>query len=159
MTNQITPCLWFDFQAEEAVNFYTSIFRNSRIENISRYQDEGFEIHKQEKGKVLAISFQINGQPFTALNGGPVFSFSPAISFQIFCETQDEIDDYWTKLTEGGMENNCGWLTDKYGVSWQIIPTILPQLMSDPNKAGNVMKAFLQMKKFDIETLKNASIE
>ena len=153
MKDQITPCLWFDNQAEEAVNFYTSIFNNSTIENVSLYQKEGYEIHGQAEGTVLAISFRINGQPFNALNGGPVFKFSEAISFQIFCETQEEIDEYWGRLAEGGHESNCGWLKDKYGISWQIIPTILPKLMSDPNKSGNVMKAFLQMKKFDIEKL------
>ena len=153
MNGQITPCLWFDNQAEEAVNFYTSIFRNSRIENISRYQNEGFEIHGQEEGTVLAIGFKINNQSFNALNGGPIFKFSEAISFQIFCETQEEIDEYWNKLSDGGQESNCGWLKDKFGVSWQIIPAVLPRLMSDPTKSGNVMKAFLQMKKFDIEKL------
>jgi predicted 3-demethylubiquinone-9 3-methyltransferase (glyoxalase superfamily) len=123
---------------------------------MSRYGEEGFEIHGQEKGRVLTIGFRINGQPFTALNGGPVFEFSAAISFQVFCETQDEIDEYWSKLTAGGQENNCGWLTDKYGISWQIIPTILPSLMADPARSGRVMTAFLKMKKFDIETLLKA---
>lgn len=157
MTNQkITPCLWFENQAEEASNFYTSIFKNSKIESISRYGKEGFEMHGQKEGTVLTIGFQINGHPFTALNGGPVFKFNESISFQVFCETQEEIDYYWNKLTEGGEESQCGWLKDKFGVSWQIIPTILPKLMSDPSKAGRITNAFLQMKKFDIEKLMQA---
>jgi predicted 3-demethylubiquinone-9 3-methyltransferase (glyoxalase superfamily) len=156
MFHQIIPCLWFDNQAEEAANFYTSIFKNSKIENISRYGKEGFEFHGQKEGTAMTVGFQINGQSFTALNGGPIFKFNEAISFQVFCETQEEIDDYWTRLTEGGQEGQCGWLKDKFGVSWQIIPTILPQLMTDPARAGRVTKAFLQMRKFDIEKLKMA---
>lgn len=156
MTNQIAPCLWFDNQAEEAANFYTSIFENSKIENISRYGKEGFEIHGQKEGTVLTVAFQINGQSFTALNGGPVFKFNEAISFQVFCETQEEIDYYWNNFTEGGEEGQCGWLKDRFGVSWQIVPSILPELLSDPARAGKVMNAFLQMKKFDIEKLKHA---
>ncbi len=157
MVNQIMPCLWFDNQAEEAAIFYTSIFRNSKIESISRYGKEGFDKHGKQEGTVLTAVFQLNGQSFTALNGGPLFNFSPAISFQVFCDTQEEIDHYWDHLVaDGGEENNCGWLRDKYGISWQIIPTILPTLMSDPAKSENVMKAFLQMKKFDIEKLSNA---
>jgi predicted 3-demethylubiquinone-9 3-methyltransferase (glyoxalase superfamily) len=157
MTDQkIIPCLWFDSQAEEAANFYVSIFKNSKIESISRYGKEGFEIHGQKEGTVLTVAFQINGQPFTALNGGPVFKFTEAVSFQVFCETQVEIDDYWNKLTQGGQEVQCGWLKDKFGLSWQIIPTILPKLLSDPSRAGRVMKAYLKMKKFDIEKLMQA---
>jgi predicted 3-demethylubiquinone-9 3-methyltransferase (glyoxalase superfamily) len=156
MENQITPCLWFDNQAEDAAKFYTSIFKNSKIDSISHYGKEGFEIHGQKEGTVLTVVFQINGQSFTALNGGPVFKFNEAISLQVFCETQDEIDNYWSKLTEGGEESQCGWLKDKYGLSWQIVPTILPKLMIDPTKAERVTKAFMQMKKFDIEKLKKA---
>ena len=156
MTNQITPCLWFDNQAEDAAIFYTSIFKNSKIENISRYGKEGYEVHGQKEGTALTVAFQINGQSFTALNGGPVFRINEAISFQIFCKTQEEIDEYWVKLTEGGEEGRCGWLKDKFGVSWQIIPTILPELMVDPEKAGRVMQAFLKISKFDIEKLKQA---
>ncbi len=156
MTNQITTFLWFDYQAEEAVNFYLSIFQNSKIESISHYGKEGFEIHGQKEGTVLTIGFQINGQSFTALNGGPFFKFNEAISFQIFCDTQEEIDYYWSKLTDGGEESQCGWLKDKYGISWQIVPTILKKLLSDPDKADKVTKAFLQMKKFDIERLMQA---
>jgi predicted 3-demethylubiquinone-9 3-methyltransferase (glyoxalase superfamily) len=156
MTNQITPCLWFDNQAEEAANFYTSVFKNSKIDNINRYGKEGFEIHGQKEGTVLTVSFHINGQPFLALNGGPIFKFNEAVSFQVFCENQDEIDHYWYKLTHGGEEGQCGWLKDKFGVSWQIIPSILSQLMSDPSKSERVTKVFMQMKKFDIEKLKQA---
>jgi len=156
MTNQITPCLWFENQAEEAANFYTTVFKNSKIENISYYGKEGFEIHGQKEGSLLALNFRINGQLFTALNGGPLFKFSESVSFQVFCETQEEIDYYWNKLTEGGQESQCGWLKDKYGLSWQIVPAILPELMSDPEKAGRVTNAFLQMKKFDIEKLMQA---
>ncbi|MDO9184890.1 MAG: VOC family protein [Bacteroidia bacterium] len=157
MTDQkITPCLWFDNQAEDAANFYVSIFKNSKIESVSRYGKEGFEIHGQKEGTVLTVAFQINGQPFTALNGGPVFKFTEAVSFQVFCETQVEIDDYWNKLTQGGQEVQCGWLKDKFGLSWQIIPTILSKLLSDPSRAGRVMKAYLKMKKFDIEKLMQA---
>ena len=156
IVNQITPCLWFDNQAEEAAIFYTSVFDNSKIENISRYGKEGFEIHGQKEGTALTVAFEINGQTFTALNGGPVFKFTEAISFQVFCQTQEEIDYYWSNLTEGGEEGQCGWLKDKFGVSWQIVLSILPELMSNPATAGNVMNAFLQMKKFDIEKLRQA---
>jgi predicted 3-demethylubiquinone-9 3-methyltransferase (glyoxalase superfamily) len=156
MTNQITPCLWFDSQAEEAAIFYTSIFKNSKITDISRYGKEDFEIHVQKEGTVLTVGFQINGQSFTALNGGPLFKFNEALSFQVFCDTQEEIDQYWSKLTEGGEEGQCGWLKDRFGLSWQIVPSMLPKLMSDPSRADRVMKAFLKMKKFDIETLMQA---
>jgi predicted 3-demethylubiquinone-9 3-methyltransferase (glyoxalase superfamily) len=156
MENKITPCLWFDSQAEEAAIFYTSVFKNSKIEKINRYGKEGFEIHGQKEGTVLTIAFQINGQSFTALNGGPVFKFNESVSFQVFCRNQEEIDYYWSKLTEGGEEGQCGWLKDKFGLSWQIIPEILPQLLSDPLRAGRVTMAFLQMKKFDIEKLRLA---
>jgi predicted 3-demethylubiquinone-9 3-methyltransferase (glyoxalase superfamily) len=156
MTNQITPCLWFDNQAEEAANFYTSIFKNSKIESISRYGKEGFEIHGQKEGTVLTVGFQINGQSFTALNGKPVFKFNEAISFQVFCKTQEEIDDYWRKLTDGGEEGQCGWLKDKFGVSWQIVPAVLPALMRNPARADRVTKALLQMQKMDIEKLQHA---
>lgn len=156
MTNQIAPCLWFDNQAEEAAKFYTSIFKNSKIENISRYGKEGFEFHGQAEGRVLTVAFQLNGQAFTALNGGPIFKFNEAISLQVYCDTQEEIDHYWNKLTDGGEEGQCGWLKDKYGVSWQIVPSILPKLMSDPAKAEKVMQAFLHMTKFDIQALELA---
>lgn len=153
MIRQIAPCLWFDNQAEEAAGFYTSIFSDSKIETVSRYGKEGFEFHGQPEGMAITVSFQINGQSFTALNGGPMFKFNEAVSFQVFCETQEEIDNYWNKLSEGGQEGQCGWLKDKFGLSWQIIPAILPKLMSDPLRAGRVTQAFLQMKKLDIERL------
>jgi len=156
MTNQIAPCLWFDNQAEEAANYYTSIFNDSKIERISYYGKEGFDIHGQKEGTVLTVAFQIKGQPFTALNGGPLFKFNESISFQVFCDTQEEIDDYWQKLTEEGEESQCGWIKDKFGVSWQIIPSILPKLLCDPTKSERVMKALFQMKKFDIEKLEQA---
>jgi predicted 3-demethylubiquinone-9 3-methyltransferase (glyoxalase superfamily) len=156
MTNQITPCLWFENQAEEAAFFYTSVFKNSKIENISHYGKEGFEIHGQKEGTVLTVDFHINGQHFTALNGGPFFKFNESVSFQVFCETQEEIDFYWNRLTEGGQENQCGWLKDKFGLSWQIVPAILPELLRNPEKSERVTKAFMQMKKFDIEKLKQA---
>ena len=157
MINPITPCLWFDNQAEEAALFYTSIFKDSKIDGISRYGKEGFEYHGQKEGTALTVSFQINGQPFTALNGGPVFTFNEAISFQVLCDTQEEIDDYWEKLTYGGKEIECGWLKDKYGVCWQIVPTILPQLLLDPLRAERVTKAYMQMVKFDIRLLEEAA--
>lgn len=156
MTKQITPCLWFDNQAEEAANFYTSIFKNGKITAVSRYGKEGFEFHKQPEGTAMTVVFEINGQPFTAMNGGPVFKFTEAISFQVFCDSQEEIDHYWNHLTEGGKEVQCGWLKDKYGVSWQVIPSILPTLMTDPARAGRVTNAFMQMKKFDISKLLEA---
>jgi len=156
MTNQITPCLWFDYQALEAANFYTSIFKNSSIESISRYTKEGKDIHGMEEGTVLTVVFQINGQQFTALNGGPIFKFSEAISLQVFCDSQEEIDFYWNSLTEGGEESQCGWCKDKFGLSWQIVPSILPKLMTYSARAGRVTQAFMQMKKFDIETLLKA---
>jgi predicted 3-demethylubiquinone-9 3-methyltransferase (glyoxalase superfamily) len=156
MKHQIIPCLWFDNQAEEAANFYTSVFRNSEIEDITRYGKEGKEIHGQKEGTVLTVAFRINGQPFTALNGGPVFQFNEAISFQVLCKNQEEIDYYWEKLSEGGQEGQCGWLKDKFGVSWQIVPDILGDLMRDPSKSERVTRAFMQMRKFNIEQLINA---
>jgi predicted 3-demethylubiquinone-9 3-methyltransferase (glyoxalase superfamily) len=156
MKNLITLCLWFDNQAEEAARFYTTLFKNSKIESISRYGKEGFEIHGQKEGTVMTVNFNINGQSVMALNGGPVFKFNEAMSLQIFCDTQKEIDFYWDKLTEGGEEGQCGWLKDKFGISWQVIPSILSELMSNPAKSGRVTEAFLKMKKFDIEKLKNA---
>jgi predicted 3-demethylubiquinone-9 3-methyltransferase (glyoxalase superfamily) len=151
---KITPFLWFDDQAEEAVNFYTSIFKNSRIGSISRYGEEG----PGGKGKVMTATFQLGGQEFMALNGGPVFTFSPAISFFVNCETQEEVDELWEKLSEEGEKGQCGWLKDKFGVSWQIVPTILGELLNDPDaeKASRVTKAMLQMNKLDIKILKQA---
>ena len=156
MKNQITPCLWFDNQAEEAAIFYTSVFKNSKIDSITRYGNEGHEIHGQKEGTVLTVLFHLNGQPFTALNGGPVFEFNEAISLQALCENQEEIDYFWEELTEGGEEGQCGWLKDKYGVSWQIVPSVLAKLLNDPAKSERVTRAFLQMKKFDMDQLLQA---
>jgi predicted 3-demethylubiquinone-9 3-methyltransferase (glyoxalase superfamily) len=154
-TQKITPFLWFDNHAEEAAQLYTSIFKNSKILNVSRYGDAG----PGPKGSVMVVSFQLEGQQFTALNGGPLFKFSEAFSFVVNCENQQEIDHYWTKLTaNGGTESQCGWLKDKFGFSWQIVPTALGKLMSgDPQKANRVMQALLQMKKLDIATLEEAA--
>jgi predicted 3-demethylubiquinone-9 3-methyltransferase (glyoxalase superfamily) len=157
ITQKITPCLWFDGEAEDAAKLYTSIFKNSKITNVSRYGKEGFEIHHRPAGTVMTVAFQLEGQEFTALNGGPLFKFSEAISFQVMCENQEEIDYYWSKLTaDGGEEGPCGWLKDKFWLSWQIVPSILPQLMSDPERAQRVMHTFMQMKKLDIKKLLEA---
>lgn len=155
---KITPCLWFDTQAEEAANFYVSIFKNSKIGRISRYGKEGHEIHGKAAGSVMAMEFEIEGQTFVALNGGPHFKFNEAVSFQVHCETQEEVDFFWSRLTAGGSDGPCGWLKDKYGVSWQVVPTVLPQMLMDrdPAKSQRVTKAFLQMKKFDLEELRRA---
>jgi predicted 3-demethylubiquinone-9 3-methyltransferase (glyoxalase superfamily) len=157
---KISPCLWFDHQAEEAASFYTSIFRNSKIGRVSRYGEAGREIHRKPPGSVMTVAFELDGQAFTALNGGPIFKFNEAISLQVNCETQEEIDYYWEKLGAGGDEKaqQCGWLKDKYGVSWQIVPTVLPEMASDPDpsKSGRVMEAMLKMKKINIDELKRA---
>ena len=152
---KITPFLWFDNQAEEAMNFYTSIFKNAKAGNISRYGEAG----PGPAGSVLAASFELEGLQFTALNGGPLFKFTEAISFHVACESQGEVDYYWSKLSDGGQIQQCGWLKDKYGVSWQIIPTALPKLLGDPDreKANRVMQAMLQMKKIDIAKLEEAA--
>jgi len=156
---QFTTCLWFDHQAEEAANFYVSIFKNSKIGNVSRYGDEGAKAAGRPKGSAMVVTFTLNGQEFMGLNGGPMFKFSEAISFVVSCETQKELDRYWAKLTAGGAEVQCGWLKDKYGLSWQIVPTVLSKLMSgkDPKKSERVMKAMLQMKKLDINSLQQAA--
>ena len=157
MTKDITICLWFDHQAEEAAGFYTTVFKDSKITGASRYGKEGFEIHGQKEGTVMTISFNIKGRSFTALNGGPLFKFNESVSFQVFCKDQEEIDYYWDQLTAGGgEESQCGWLKDKFGVSWQIIPDNLQELLSDPSKKGKVTTAFMQMKKLDISKLLNA---
>jgi predicted 3-demethylubiquinone-9 3-methyltransferase (glyoxalase superfamily) len=157
---KISPCLWFDDQGEEAAKFYTSIFKDSKIGDVTRYGKEGYEIHGREEGTVMTVEFEIEGQKFLALNGGPIFKFNEAISFQVYCETQEEVDYYWEKLSEGGDEKaqQCGWLKDKYGVSWQIVPTILMKMLKDKDseKSQRVMKAMLQMHKLDISTLKKA---
>jgi predicted 3-demethylubiquinone-9 3-methyltransferase (glyoxalase superfamily) len=159
VTQKIMPCLWFDTEAEEAAKLYTSIFKDSKISSVSRYGKEGFEIHGRPEGTVMTVDFQIEGQRFVALNGGPHFKFSEAISFQIHCGSQEEVDYYWSKLTAGGgSEGPCGWLKDKFGLSWQVVPTALTEMMMDKDakKVQRVTKAFLQMKKFDIEKLRHA---
>jgi predicted 3-demethylubiquinone-9 3-methyltransferase (glyoxalase superfamily) len=158
-TQKIAPCLWFDDQAEEAAKFYTSVFRNSKITNISRYTEAGREIHGRPPGSVMVVAFELDGQSFTALNGGPIFKFSEAISLQVSCEDQKEVDYYWEKLSAGGSEQPCGWVKDKYGLSWQIVPRVLPEIFSGPDtkKAARAMDAMLKMKKLDIAKLKRAA--
>ncbi len=155
---KIAPCLWFDTQAEEAAKFYTAVFPNSRINKISRYGKAGCDVHGKEPGSVLTVEFEIEGQTFTALNGGPLFKFNEAVSFQVFCDTQNEIDYFWSKLTAGGRESRCGWLKDKYGLSWQVVPSILPALLTgaDGAKSERVMAALMTMTKFDLAALKRA---
>ena len=154
LMQKIATCLWFDGKAEEAVNFYTSVFKDSKVGNVARYGDAG----PGPKGSVMTATFEIEGREFMALNGGPMFKFTPAISFVVNCKTQDEVDDYWNKLLEGGAPQQCGWLTDKFGVSWQIVPTALGEMMldKDPAKAKRVMEAMLKMVKLDIKALKQA---
>jgi predicted 3-demethylubiquinone-9 3-methyltransferase (glyoxalase superfamily) len=156
---KITPCLWFDDQAEEAARFYASIFEDSKITAISRYGEAGKEVHGKPPGSVLSVAFQLAGQPFTTLNGGPIFRFNEAISLQVSCATQAEVDYFWARLTEGGAESQCGWLKDRYGLSWQIVPAALPQIMSDPDPARSqrAMQAMFQMKKLDIAALERAA--
>ena len=157
---KITSCLWFDTKAEEAAAFYVSIFKQSKIMQVTRYDQASAEVSGRPEGSVLTVEFEIEGQPFTALNGGPLFKFTEAVSFVVNCETQAEVDHYWEKLSEGGDERaqQCGWLKDKYGVSWQIVPTILATLLTDADKAkaGRVMATMLRMKKLEIEPLRNA---
>jgi predicted 3-demethylubiquinone-9 3-methyltransferase (glyoxalase superfamily) len=155
---KITPFFWFDDKAEEAASFYISIFKNSKIVNITRYGDAGAAVTGRPKGTVMTVAFQLEGQEFVALNGGPQFKFTEAISLVVNCQTQEEVDEYWKKLSDGGQEVQCGWLKDKYGLSWQIVPTILGEMLSDrdPKKAERVMKAMLQMKKIEIKGLKQA---
>jgi predicted 3-demethylubiquinone-9 3-methyltransferase (glyoxalase superfamily) len=158
--NTFTPCLWFDGKAEEAANFYTSIFKNSAIIGITHYGKAGAEASGQAEGTVMTVSFQLDGQDFLALNGGPDFTFSPAISLIVNCETQEEIDLLWARLSEGGGEpGQCGWLTDRYGVSWQIVPRMLSEVMLDHEdaKSERIMKALLQMTKLDLGTLRQAA--
>ena len=158
---RITPCLWFDDQAEEAAKFYTGIFKNSKIVAVSRYGKAGQEVHGRPPGTVMTVAFELEGQTFTALNGGPIFKFNEAISFQVNCDTQAEVDSYWEKLSAGGdvKAQQCGWLKDRYGASWQIVPRVLVEMVMDPDpaKSGRAMEAMLQMKKLDIAELKRAS--
>jgi predicted 3-demethylubiquinone-9 3-methyltransferase (glyoxalase superfamily) len=160
--HRIAPCLWFDDQAEEAARFYTSVFKRSRLGRISRYGEAGHEFHGKAPGTVMTVEFELDGHPFTALNGGPAFQFTEAMSLQVNCETQAEVDHYWERLSADGdrAAQQCGWLKDRYGVSWQIVPTVLAELMSDPDhaKAERVMQAMLQMKKLDVEELVRAAL-
>jgi predicted 3-demethylubiquinone-9 3-methyltransferase (glyoxalase superfamily) len=155
---KITPCLWFDTEAEDAARFYCSVFKDSHLGKINRYVNEGQEIHGKEADSVMAVEFELAGQKFVALNGGPQFKFTEAVSFQVHCDDQHEVDYFWEKLTYGGKEVACGWLKDKYGLSWQIVPKALFAMLSsgDSEKARRVTKAFLQMKKFDIAALERA---
>ena len=153
----ITPCLWFDTESEEAATFYTSVFPNSRIVDVTRYGSAG----PRPEGMVMTVSFELNGQTFVALNGGPDFTFNEAISFEVNCESQEEVDAFWSKLSEGGEEGPCGWLKDRYGVSWQIVPTVLTELLSHPDreKSQRVMQAMLKMKKIEIDELERAAAQ
>jgi predicted 3-demethylubiquinone-9 3-methyltransferase (glyoxalase superfamily) len=153
--SSITPCLWFDTEGEDAAKLYTSIFPNSKITDVSHYGSAG----PRPEGMVMTVGFELDGQKFVALNGGPDFTFNEAISFQVSCTDQEEVDAYWSKLTEGGEEGPCGWLKDKFGVSWQIVPKVLPELLSntDPETSQRVMEAMLQMKKIDIDELERAA--
>jgi len=157
---KITPFLWFDSQAEEAAQFYVGIFPNSKIGDTSRFGEAGKEIHGKPVGSTMVVSFELNGMAFTALNGGPMFKFTEAISFQIHCETQEEVDHYWEKLSEGGDVNaqQCGWLKDRFGLSWQVVPNALGEMLGDPDteKSGRAMQAMLQMKKIDIGEMRRA---
>jgi predicted 3-demethylubiquinone-9 3-methyltransferase (glyoxalase superfamily) len=158
---RIAPCLWFDHQAEEAATFYVSVFKNSKIVSVARYTKAGYEIHKRPAGSVMTVAFELDGQPFTALNGGPAFTFNEAVSLQVYCDTQQELDAYWDKLSKGGdpKAQQCGWLKDKYGLSWQIVPRGLPELLKDHEsaKAQRVMDALLRMRKLDIGELERAA--
>lgn len=157
---RISPCLWFDSRAEDAARFYTAIFPSSRITHISRYGETGQEVHGRPPGSVMVVAFELDGQPFTALNGGPVFKFNEAVSLQVNCDTQAEIDHYWNRLSDGGESRaqQCGWLKDRFGLSWQVVPKVLPKMMTDPDprKSDRVMAAVLQMKKLDLAALERA---
>ena len=158
MTPRITPFLWFDDQAEVAANFYVSIFANSRVRGVTHYDEEGAKAAGRPRGSVMTVAFELDGQEFTALNGGPLFKFTEAISLVVNCETQDEVDHFWEKLSAGGQEVQCGWLKDRFGVPWQVVPTVLPEMLQDkdPEKARRVMAAMLKMRKLDIAGLKSA---
>lgn len=157
---KIAPCLWFDSEAEDAAKYYTSIFKNSKITEVAYYSEVGKEFHGKAAGTVMTVAFELDGHQFTALNGGPIFKFNDAISFQVNCDTQEELDYFWEKLGAGGdpEAQQCGWLKDKFGVSWQVVPTILPELLNDPDKAKGerTMAATLKMKKLDIAALRKA---
>ena len=155
---KITPFLWFDSNAEEAANFYVLVFKNSKLGHISRYPESAEQAAGKPAGSVMTVEFRLDGQDFVGLNGGPHFKFTEAVSFVVNCETQEEVDEYWSKLSAGGAESQCGWLKDKYGLSWQITPTVLAEMMqdTDPEKANRAMRAMLKMKKLDIARLKRA---
>jgi predicted 3-demethylubiquinone-9 3-methyltransferase (glyoxalase superfamily) len=159
IASKIAPCLWFDSQAEEAAEFYVSIFKDSRIVKTTHYTKAGQEVHGRPPGSVMTVAFELAGQAFTALNGGPIFKFNEAVSLQIECEDQAEVDYFWTRLTKGGEESQCGWLKDKFGLSWQVVPKILPKIFSDsnPESAGRAMHAMLGMKKLNIAELERAA--
>ena len=159
ITQKITPFLWFDDKAEEAAKFYTSIFKNSKIGKVTRYDEEAAGPTGRPAGSVMTVEFELEGQDFVALNGGPMFKFTEAISFVVNCETQEEVNNFWSKLSAGGEESRCGWLKDKFGLSWQVVPTVLIELLQDKDaaKSQRVMKAMLQMDKIDIATLKQAA--
>ena len=161
ITQRIAPCLWFDHQAEEAAKFYVSVFKNSKIGRVSRYSETGREIHGRQPGSVMTVEFELDGQRFTALNGGPDFKFTEAVSFQINCETQEEVDQYWDKLSQGGdpKAQQCGWLKDRFGLSWQVIPTVLTDMLQDHEspRAKRAMEALLRMKKIEIRELERAA--
>ena len=156
---RIAPCLWFDHQAEEAAKFYTGIFKKSKIVSISRYSEAGFEIHRRPAGSVMVVAFELEGQAFTALNGGPIFKFNEAVSLSVDCRSQQELDELWEKLSAGGSPGQCGWLEDRYGLSWQIVPAVLPKLLAgtDPARAQRVMAALMGMTKLDIRALEAAA--
>lgn len=158
LVQPLTPCLWFDSQAEEAAKFYTEIFPNSKIGTVSRFTEAGRELHGKEPGIAMSVSFELNGQPFTGLNGGPMYKFTEAISFQIMCQSQEEVDHYWDRLSAGGQILQCGWLTDKFGVTWQVVPIALMEMISgpDPEKSKRMLDAMFPMQKLDIATLKRA---
>jgi predicted 3-demethylubiquinone-9 3-methyltransferase (glyoxalase superfamily) len=160
VSQRIAPCLWFDQQAEEAAQFYVSVFKNSKILRVARYPKAGQEVHKQPPGSVMTVEFELDGQPFTALNGGPDFKFNEAVSLQVNCKDQEEVDYYWEKLSQGGdpRAQQCGWLKDKYGLSWQVIPTALPDMLKDheSTQAQRAMEAMLRMKKIDIREVERA---
>lgn len=155
---KITPCLWFEDNAEQAVNVYISLFKNSKIKSVAHYGEAGAEAAGRPKGSVMTIVFELEGQEFMALNGGPHFKFTPAISLMAYCQTQTEVDEYWNGLSQGGATHPCGWLTDQFGVSWQIVPTVVAEMMQDtqPEKSEKVMQAILQMEKIDIQKLREA---
>jgi predicted 3-demethylubiquinone-9 3-methyltransferase (glyoxalase superfamily) len=159
-TARITPCLWFDDQAEEAARFYVAIFRKSRLGKVARYGKAGFEIHGRTEGSVMTVAFELDGQPFTALNGGPLFRFNEAISFQVNCDSQQEVDYFWDKLSQGGDEKaqQCGWLKDRFGVSWQVVPKGLAELVSEPDseRSQRAMNAMLHMRKIDMAAIRRA---